>query len=260
MFLEGQTQLVNGLNYSFEDYKSRYLPCYFSRCQNLSPSRFVLPHTNISYSRMMAVKTMLAAVFFLILHHSIAADSISSYGSSEVVIYPIPSGMPTIDSYTIQVKPSGAPRGQYQSVGAYHTLFSEVNTTSGGGILHNSSVAYFDFSGSVDLSIKYNTDHVQNVFMRPYSYGIVPSASGGNLLEFTLTSPTAIIIEINGDIWDTLQLFTHPIETDIPDPSDPDVLYFGPGINNGTAYKNVTGGTLSLGKRSILREEGFLKL
>jgi hypothetical protein len=85
--------------------------------------------------------------------------------------------------------------------------------------------------------------------------------SGGNLLEFTLTSPTAIIIEINGDIWDTLQLLTHPIETDVPDPSDPDVLYFGPGINNGTAYKNVTGGTLSVpsGKTVYIAGGGVLE-
>jgi hypothetical protein len=210
----------------------------------------------------MAIKTLLIVAFFFILYRSIAADSISSYSSSEVVIYPIPSGMPTIDSYTIQVKPGGAPRGQYQSVGVYHTLFAEANTTSGGGILHNSSVACFDFSGSVDLSIKYSTDHVQNVSVCPYSYGIVPSVSRGNQLEFTLTNPTAIIIEINGDIRNTLQLLTHPIETDVPDPSDPDVLYFGPGIDNGTAYKPlpVELSKCLLEQQSILREGVFLKL
>ena len=53
----------------------------------------------------------------------------------------------------------------------------------------------------------------------------------GDTLTFTLTQPRNLSIEVNGEIFDNLQLFANPLETDRPDPRDPDVIYFGPGVH-----------------------------
>jgi hypothetical protein len=36
---------------------------------------------------------------------------------------------------------------------------------------------------------------------------------------------------VNGDIFHNLHLFANPLETDVPDKNDPDVLYYGPGLH-----------------------------
>lgn len=40
-----------------------------------------------------------------------------------------------------------------------------------------------------------------------------------------------ISVEVNGDIFHHLQLFANPIEDARPDPADPNVIYYGPGIH-----------------------------
>lgn len=196
----------------------------------------------------MALKAILSGALSIFLcSHSISAaafhPSDDKDGSSAVQTYPIPPGMPTIDSYTIEVQPPG---GQVETVDSYLTTLSEINTTDGSRTLHNASVAIFDFNGPVDISITYNQGDIENAVVRPLSYGIEPKLEGGNKLKFSLSEPRDIMVQVNDDIWDVLNLLTRPIETDVPDPDDPDVLYFGPGINNGPANANVTDGILSV--------------
>lgn len=164
----------------------------------------------------------------------------SALGESQVVTYPIPSGVATNPSFTIAVK---APSGRWQDISAYLTTLNEVNTTTGGGNLHNSSMAYFDFSGSVEVSVTYNNGHVKSARIRPDSYDLVPEIRGGNNLLFTLTEPKNLMIQVNDDIFDSLHLLSNPIESSIPDASDPNVIYFGPGLHTiSSNVLNVTSG------------------
>jgi hypothetical protein len=57
----------------------------------------------------------------------------------------------------------------------------------------------------------------------------------GEVITFSLDSPKNVVIQVNDNIWDVLNLLTNPIETEVPQPSDPGVIYFYPGINNSTA-------------------------
>jgi hypothetical protein len=62
------------------------------------------------------------------------------------------------------------------------------------------------------------------------SYSIAPQVAG-DALTFTLTQPRNLSIEVNGDIFGNLQLFANPVEESRPDPQDPNVIYFGPGVH-----------------------------
>lgn len=94
----------------------------------------------------------------------------------------------------------------------------------------DSSIASFDFSGSVDVSITYNKGNIESTRIRPLSYDIVPSVRG-NTITFSLSEPRNISVEVNGDIFHNLQLFADPIEPSRPDPTDPNVIYYGPGVH-----------------------------
>ncbi|KAE8165637.1 hypothetical protein BDV40DRAFT_308937 [Aspergillus tamarii] len=156
--------------------------------------------------------------------------------NSSIKTYEYPEGLDRAHSYTIQVKQS---TGGLHTVESYNAIVSEANTTSGKGIEHNTSFALFDFEGPIELSVAYNNGPVKSAVIRPYSYGIKPTVKG-NTISFTLDRPRNVVVQVNDDVFDTLQLFTNALETNIPSQQDPNVVYFGPGINNGPSSKNGT--------------------
>ncbi|KAF5866871.1 hypothetical protein ETB97_008675 [Aspergillus alliaceus] len=164
-----------------------------------------------------------------------AVHALSTLNSS-IKTHKFPAGLELASSYDVQVKQSSSP---LYTVESYGTIVSEANTASGKGIEHNTSFALFDFSGSVDAFVTYKKAPVQSAIVRPHSYGIQPTITG-NMITFTLNRPRNVVLQVNDDIFDTLQLFTNAVETDVPVPHDPDILYFGPGIDNGPSDGNGT--------------------
>ncbi|KAJ6187596.1 glycoside hydrolase family 28 protein [Penicillium mononematosum] len=160
-----------------------------------------------------------------------------------IVTYPIPSGITQRTTFKTTVSPSG--QDKWKSVEAYQATVAEVNITTGSFIYHDTSVAYFDFSAPVDVSVEYmGTDPIKSVQIRPYSYGIKPFTRDKKIL-FTLPEPRNLVIQVNNDIFDCLHLFSNTIDPNPPSADDPNVIYFGPGVHN------VTGGTTNVasGKR-----------
>ncbi|KAF7591062.1 hypothetical protein BBP40_002022 [Aspergillus hancockii] len=178
----------------------------------------------------MVLKTLLAVLFLL--QGTFASPAMNS----TIKTYTFPAGLKATKSYSIQVKQSTGP---LHAVEPYNAIVSEANTTSGKGIEHNTSFASFDFSGFVDVLVTYNNGPVKSAVVRPYSYGIQPTIKG-NTISFSLDRPRNVVVQVNDDIFDTLQLFTNQIETNVPNLQDPNVLYFGLGIDNGPITGNGT--------------------
>lgn len=154
----------------------------------------------------------------------------SCNNTAPVVVHPTPPGVINYHSYTVQVRLTGHKKEEY-TVQPFLAQVGEANTTSGASIVHNTSVAYFDFCGSVEVSLTYHNGPIHSAVVRPYSYNIVPKVHGDSI-TFSLESPKNVVVQVNDNIWDVLHLGTNPIETDVPQPSDPGVIYFHPGINN----------------------------
>ena len=91
-------------------------------------------------------------------------------------------------------------------------------------------MAIFDFTGKVEVAVTYNLGEVQTAKVRPLSYDI-PFQIDGNTVTFTLEHPRNLSVEVNGDIFHNLHLFTGSPERTIPDKDNPEVIYFGPGIH-----------------------------
>jgi hypothetical protein len=150
----------------------------------------------------------------------------SACADNRVVAYPAPQGAALNDDFTVEVCPAGSNR--WQTLPSYLVKVDEVRQTK-----HNempSSMAYFDFDGTVNVRVRYNKGDIASARVRPLSYGITPTVEG-NTLAFTLDRPRNLSVEVNGDIFHNLHLFANPIEASRPKSDDPNVIYLAPGIH-----------------------------
>ncbi|WP_423127218.1 glycosyl hydrolase family 28 protein [Gaoshiqia sp. Z1-71] len=156
--------------------------------------------------------------------------SIALY-AQELVTYDAPGGMKYAahnDDFTVQVRKPG---------GEWLDLF-EWKVHVDMDDLQTASMVSFDFEGEVDVRIRKNNGAVNSVQIRPLSYGIVPEVNG-QVIDFSLDQPRKISLEVNGDKLHNLHLFANSVLEEKPDPNDPNVIYFGPGIHQPKDLQNV---------------------
>lgn len=144
------------------------------------------------------------------------------------------------DTYTVRVR---LPGGVWQDLFEYN---AKVDLDSDGAV---ASMAYFNFTGAVEVSVQKNNGTFQTVAIRPDAKGIKYTVKDG-VVYFTLNQPENLSIEFDGDRQNNLHLFTQAIRknlpvslvkasspndivpTDIPDLSQA-VVYFKPGVYTG---------------------------
>ncbi|WP_037671579.1 Ig domain-containing protein [Streptomyces griseus] len=177
-----------------------------------------------------------------------AADAAGA--PDKLVVYPIPSGVPTNTSYSVKARTQG---GEWQTVPVYRARAKMIDANTGSGPVYNSSVAMFDFDGTVEIAVTSAKGTIGTARIRPTSYDIDFTVDGATV-SFTLTEPRNLSIEIDGDIFNNLQLHANAIETHVPDPDDEDVIYFGPGLHKTTdgVVKVPSGKTVYLAGGAVL--------
>ncbi|HEY3557579.1 MAG TPA: glycosyl hydrolase family 28 protein [Kribbella sp.] len=168
-----------------------------------------------------------------------------------LVSYPIPDGIAQASTFAVEVRTAA---GRWTPVPTYSVNLKLINAQTGAGQILKSSLAYFDFAGSVQVRVRYTKGAVRTARIRPLSYGIEPAIDDDTLV-FTLTGPRKLVVEVNGEIFDCLHLLARPVETDAPSPDDPDVIYFGPGVHTvaGGALEVPSGKTVYLAGGAVLK-------
>ncbi|MER5525586.1 glycosyl hydrolase family 28 protein [Streptomyces sp. NPDC002677] len=181
-----------------------------------------------------------------------AAHADARNSARRLVTYPRPSAVPTNTSFQVRVRT--APDGDWQTLDIYRPQFEEINPATGSGKVYNSSLVYFDFRGSVEVEVTYLKGGTTRARVRPDSYDITPELLG-DTLRFTLDEPKDLVVQINDEIFDCLHIVTNRIEHRPSAADDPDVIYFGPGV------QTVTGGVLTVpsGKTVYLAGGAVLK-
>ncbi|MDP4209382.1 MAG: glycosyl hydrolase family 28 protein [Bacteroidota bacterium] len=164
--------------------------------------------------------------------------------AQKLVIHPASDSIPHNNDFTVKVR---VPGGKWQDLFEYQAQVDMHN-------VRNTSMVNFDFEGSVEVSVTYNKGTIQTARIRPLSYDIHPQVKG-KTLTFSLSKPCNLSLEVNGDIFHNLQIFTNPPETNRPDPKDTAVIYLAPGFHtfkNGVL--NIPGGkTLYLAGGAVLK-------
>ena len=118
------------------------------------------------------------------------------------------------------------------------------------------SFASFDMRGPVKIIRITYRDEVKQAKILPTSYGVAPHVEGKQVM-FSLDHPGNLTIEINGDTTSSLHLFANPWETNVPDATGSNTIYFGPGIHEvSDTIKVGSGQTLYLAGGAVLRGVG----
>ena len=169
---------------------------------------------------------------------------------STLIVYPAPEEVRDSMASPLYELHVRKPGGAWQEVFVYQVMVDLDNP-------QQSAMAYFDLEGAAELRVTVKTGSAKTASIRPtadsISFRLV-----NNELYFRLQGPSKLSIEFDGDIFCNLHLFANKIETAIPDPGDPDVIYFGPGLHQPgkdplTPYPIPSGKTVYIAGGAVVR-------
>ncbi|KAK6074698.1 hypothetical protein SCUP515_06327 [Seiridium cupressi] len=163
--------------------------------------------------------------------------------SGQINTYPAVESIPLSDAFVVKARLAGT-QDDWTIVVAYSVDVADVNTTRNEFNRYPIAVASLDVSGPVEIKVEYTTSKIETATIRPVSLGVKTSVENGQTIFFTLEKRTDVMVEINGDKWKALHVLVNEVETDAPTDDAEDLWYFGPGLNNGSAFSKVTDGNL----------------
>jgi hypothetical protein len=186
-----------------------------------------------------------AAAFFLSAAAAVAAVS------SSVRAYPAIPEEPLSSQFT--VKAGGQTVPVY--VATVAAMSSEAREKSdwqhfAPGDLGQTSLGSFDMRGPAHIAVTC-PGPINTIKLLPTSCKIIPKVSG-NSATFTINKPGQYDLEVNGDTVQSLQIFANPWDEKAPDPNDPNVIYFGPGIHKVTSIPVTSGKTVYIAGDAVV--------
>jgi hypothetical protein len=137
--------------------------------------------------------------------NAIMLACLASCCPAAVTLYPAPDGAPPAGDFRITVDGRG--------------LFVYDSQVA--------AFAYFSFAGTCRVAVTADRDFTQ-VEIRPKHRGISYSRDGRTIC-FELDRPCHLSVELDGNLKRPLFLFADPPESDVPQPNETGVRYFGPG-------------------------------
>ena len=116
------------------------------------------------------------------------------------------------------------------------------------------SVAKFEFEGKVEIQVKSIAQNIKSYKIRPNSYGI-EAKQEGNTLTFSLDRPRYLSVEINGNIYQNLQIFADNVLEKPKVKKKKDLIYFGPGIHDfkGDSIHIASGKTVFIDNGAVIK-------
>ncbi|NLE53826.1 MAG: hypothetical protein GX617_02720 [Lentisphaerae bacterium] len=194
-----------------------------------------------------------SAVMSITLPLLLAAAGCQSVSHNVVASYPAPPEEAATSQYRVTV--NGLPLAVY--------------TAKCKGWGDEYYFASFDLDGKAEVVVN-SPSTLAKTEIHPLSRGIVPEQRSDNEWAFTVDRPGHLVIKRDGRVM-PLMLFVNPREKDIPNPNDPNVVFFGPGFHqagkitlkdNQTLYiaggAVVSGGIRAEGDNITIRGRGIL--
>ena len=171
--------------------------------------------------------------------------------------YPAPAGVETKQDFEVKVR---IPGGEWQKIPTYAVKVDRVAQARHN--IEKASLAYFDFAGKVEVQVKSLSAKMEQVRVRPLSYGI-KAQQKDSVLTFELDRPHNLSVEVNGDIFHNLHLFANPIDSLRPRKlkSRKDFIYFAPGLHQipGDSLTISSGTTVYLAGGAVVKGRLLVK-
>ena len=178
----------------------------------------------------------------------------TAIASADIVTYPAPEGANLNASYTVEVSDDGL---MWHPVDAYSVKVDEVLNAR--HTPREVSMAYFDCDTITKVRVISNKENIMSAKVRPLSYGITPEIKGDTLL-FSVSPSQLMSVEVNGDIFNNLQLFANTPDNNAPSPKqlkklskDKNYIYFGPGIHKIDTLRVQSGQTVYVAGGAVVQ-------
>ncbi len=131
--------------------------------------------------------------------------------------------------YTVKIRPQGA--ADYQTLCVCHATVRDWYLDQSISDEEMSWCSFdCDFATPIEIWVQPSAPK-NTVAIRPNAYGIAYDYQPDGVY-FTIDKPMGLSIEFDGDIYHNLFIYANPIEQNIPDKNDPNVLYFDVGVHN----------------------------
>lgn len=185
--------------------------------------------------------------FFTTMALCLATLSVSA--SDRLVTAKAPAGIELKHDFEVKAR---TPNDEWRSIDTYAFKVDRVADAK-----HNveiTSVAKFEFEGKVEVQVKSIAQDIRSFKVRPDSYGI-KARQEGNTLRFSLDRPRYISVEINGNIYQNLQLFADNILEKPKVKKKTDLMYFGPGVHDfkGDSIHIPSGKTVFIDNGAVIK-------
>ena len=173
-----------------------------------------VPPLNINIVMNRLLLTLLALCLFI-------PQAISA---NRLITAKAPEGIDLKHDFEVNVR---TPGGSWTKLDTYAFRVDRVANAR-----HNvelTSVAKFEFDGTVEIQVTSLTQQIKSYKIRPTSFGI-KAVQNGNTLTFSIDRPSYLSVEINGNIYQNLQIFADEV-IPMPKIKKKDLVYFGPGVH-----------------------------
>lgn len=114
-------------------------------------------------------------------------------------------------------------------------------------------VTYFDFEGTVVVTVTVPDRALDCVTISPLSYQLNPTVDKkAHTVSFIIDTPDTYTLTFDDSPERALHIFANPLETDIPDFTDEKVIYVGPGEWNIQSISMESGQTLYIAGGAVI--------
>ena len=168
---------------------------------------------------------------------------------NRLVVAKAPTGIELKHDFEVKARIAG---GAWQDIDTYAFKVDRVADAK-----HNvevTSVAKLEFEGKVEIQVKSLAQDIKSYKIRPNSYGI-EAKQEGNTLTFSLDRPRYLSVEINGNIYQNLQIFADNVLAKPKVKKKKDLMYFGPGVHDfkGDSIHIASGKTVFIDNGAIIK-------
>ena len=172
------------------------------------------------------------------------------HAAESLRVYPAPAGEPLSSDFRVSINQTDVPVYLAAVATADPARRARISTPDVASFRDHTSFVSFDMGASVTVTVT-SPKPVESVKLLPHSSGITPVVDG-NRVTFTIPRPQPLELEVNGDWVHGLQVFANPMETNAPNPNDPNVIYFGPGVHQIEDLKVGSGKTVYVAGGAVL--------
>ena len=175
--------------------------------------------------------------------------TLSMSAKDRLIVAQVPAGIELKHDFEVKARITG---GEWQDLATYAFKVDRVANAK-----HNvevTSVAKFEFEGKVEIQVKSIAQDIKSYKVRPTSYGI-QAKQEGNTLTFSLDRPRYLSVEINGNIYQNLQIFADNVLEKPKVKKKKDLMYFGPGIHDfkGDSIHIPSGKTVFIDNGAVIK-------